>query len=252
MTSKISIITVCFNSAETIRATIESVVTQSYPDIEYIIVDGASTDGTLDIIEEYYHDIDCVISEPDKGIYDAMNKGICAASGDVIGILNSDDIYSDCDVIREVAEQFETSSVDSVYADLVMVRRDNADKILRYYSSENFRISRIRLGWMLPHPTFFVRKRCYSDYGLYKLGYRVSADFELITRFLWKERITHKRIPRPIIKMRQGGISSTGFFGRIHQNYEIVRACRENGLYTNIFMVLLKFPFKLLEYWRTS
>ncbi|MDY6823773.1 MAG: glycosyltransferase family 2 protein [Thermodesulfobacteriota bacterium] len=245
--NKVSIITVCFNSAATIRDTIESVLFQDYPDIEYIIVDGASQDRTLDIVDEYRNRIATVISEPDNGIYDAMNKGIQAATGDIVGILNSDDFYADDQVIGEVVAEFVISNVDSVYADLAIVSRDDK-KYLRYYGSEKFTIKHIRFGWMIPHPTFFVKRKYYEKFGLYKTNYRVAADFELLTRFLWREKISHKRLPKCIIKMRHGGISSHGLWWRFHQNLEIVRACRENGIRTNIFIVLLKTPFKLLEY----
>lgn len=221
---------------------------QDYPNIEYIIVDGGSSDGTMDIVHEYAGRIAKVVSEPDDGIYDAMNKGIRSASGDIIGMLNSDDVYSDVKVISDIVEQFNVSRVDSVYADLSIVDRVNLDKTVRFCSSKDFSVSRVRWGWMVPHPTFFVRKRCYDEFGLYKLDYRVSADFEMVARLLWKEKVTFSRLPRCIVKMRNGGISTTGFWWRIHQNLEIVRACKENGIYTNIFLVMLKVPMKLLEY----
>lgn len=245
---KISIITVCFNSAATIRDTIDSVLAQTYPDIEYIVVDGASRDGTIDILRGYGERISRFISEPDQGIYDAMNKGIGLATGDYVGIINSDDFYADERVIDDVVATVQADDVDAVYADLVIVARDNPQKTVRYYSSQNFQVSKIRLGWMIPHPTFFVKRSCYLQHGLYKLGYRVAADFELLARFLWCKKISHKRIPRAIIRMREGGISSNGLWWRFHQNLEIVRACRENGIYTNIAIVLAKTPFKLLEY----
>ena len=246
---KVSIITVCFNSAATIRDTIESVLSQDYPEIEYIIVDGASRDGTLAIVNEYRNQIATVISEPDDGIYDAMNKGITVATGHVVGILNSDDFYSDNHVIKEVVKEFVESNVDSVYADLAIISRDDK-RYLRYYGSGKFTIKHIRFGWMIPHPTFFVKRKYYEKFGLYRTNYRVAADFELLARFLWRERISHKRIPKCIINMRHGGISSHGLWWRFHQNLEIVRACRENDIRTNIFIVLLKTPFKLLEYLR--
>ncbi|MBB3063178.1 glycosyltransferase [Microbulbifer rhizosphaerae] len=248
----ISIVTVSFNSADTIRDTIESVLGQNYPHIEYIIVDGGSTDGTIKIVEEYRHRITTIISEPDSGIYDAMNKGITVATGDIVGILNSDDVYTDNQVITDVASEFEASGADSVFSDLLIVDRNNLNKRVRYYSSEKFSVSKLKWGWMVPHPTFFVRKYCYEKFGLYKMGYRVAADFELVARFLWQAGISHSRLPRYIIRMREGGISSKGIWWRLHQNLEVVRACRENGIYTNILIVLLKVPFKLLEYTRVE
>ena len=247
---KISIITVCFNSGDTIRDTIESVLAQDYPHVEYIVIDGGSSDATLGILDEYSDRIDCVVSEPDQGIYDAMNKGIVRATGDFIGILNSDDVYRDNNVVSRVGIQLESSGADTLFADLCIVERFNLGKVLRYCSARNFQPWKIRWGMTIPHPTFFVSRASYEKYGLYRLGYRVSADFELIARFLFRYAVSYTYLPESIVKMRQGGISTTGMWGRIHQNFEIVRACRENGIYTNILMLSVKLPFKFFEYVR--
>lgn len=244
---KISIITVCFNSESTIRDTIESVLAQNYPDFEYMIIDGGSSDGTLKIIQEYNNHIHTVISESDNGIYDAMNKGIKIATGDYIGILNSDDIFSHNHVVSDIVKLLKTSTADALYGDLVLVNRNNTSEIVRSYSSKYFRRWMIRFGLMLPHPTFYVRRSLFEKLGSYKTNYRVAADFELITRFLMSG-ITYIRNPDVMVKMRQGGISSNGFWWRIHQNFEIIRACKENGIYTNIFFIVLKLPVKLLSY----
>lgn len=245
---KISIITVCYNSEATIRDTIESVLSQSYSNIEYIIVDGASKDGTMAIVNEYKDRIAKIVSEPDKGIYDAMNKGVELASGDFVGVLNSDDIFARSNVVGDLADFLTTNShLDGAYADLVFVRRECTDEVTRAYSSKNFSNWKIRFGFMCPHPTFYVRRRLFKELGSYKLGYRVSADFELMARFI-KNGVKLGRNPRVMVKMRDGGISTTGFWWRVHQNMEIVRACKENGIYTNIFMVALKVPFKLISY----
>ncbi|MDT4827227.1 PGL/p-HBAD biosynthesis glycosyltransferase [compost metagenome] len=247
---KISIVTVCYNSEATVRDTIESVLSQSYPDVEYIVVDGASKDGTMAIIGEYQDRIAKVISEPDKGIYDAMNKGIALASGDFVGILNSDDIFSSTHAVSDLAEFLVANpQLDGAYADLVFVRRECVDDVKRSYFSKGFAPWKIRFGFMCPHPTFYVRRKFFDELGFYKLGYRVSADFELMARFM-ASGVRLGRNPRVMVKMREGGISTTGFWWRIHQNMEIVRACRENGIYTNIFMVALKVPFKLLGYFK--
>lgn len=245
---KISIITVCYNSADTVRDTIESVLSQSYSDIEYIVVDGMSTDSTLEIINEYRDRISTVVSEPDRGIYDAMNKGIKLASGDFVGILNSDDIFYSADSIRELVE-FLTRNPDcaAVYSDLVFVDRERTDTVTRKYSSKNFSVWKIKFGFMVPHPTFYARRELFDRLGFYKLGYRVSADFELMARFLLSG-IDARRNPVTMVKMREGGISTTGTWSRVHQNMEIVRACKENDLYTNIFMIAMKIPFKLMGY----
>ena len=247
---KISIITVCFNSGDTIRDTIESVLSQDYTSVEYIVIDGGSGDSTLSILEEYSDRIDCIVSEPDKGIYDAMNKGIKRATGDFIGILNSDDVYSDHSVVSRVVSQLESSGAATLFADLCIVERFDLGKVLRYCCARNFQVWKIRWGMTIPHPTFFVSRESYEIHGFYKLGYRVSADFELIARFLFRHAISYTYLPQSIVKMRQGGISTTGVWGRIHQNLEIVRACRENGIYTNILMLSVKLPFKLFEYVR--
>lgn len=247
---KISIITVCYNSVETIRDTIESVLSQQYPDIEYIIVDGASKDGTLELISEYEGRISKVISESDKGIYDAMNKGVQAATGDFVGILNSDDVFAGSDVVQNLVAHLQNNpSADAVYADLVFVQRKEMDVVTRRYSSSGFSPWKVRFGFMIPHPTFYARRELFDKYGNYKLGYRVSADFELMARFMSKgvKMVRHSAV---MVKMREGGISTTGFWWRIHQNLEIVRACRENGIYTNILLVAMKVPFKLASYFK--
>lgn len=245
---KVSIITVCYNSAATIRDTIESVLSQSYEDIEYIIVDGASKDNTLDIVREYRTKISTVISEPDKGIYDAMNKGIQAATGDIVGILNSDDFYASNESVQHIVDGF-NDDVDGVYADLVYVKENQPDKISRRYSSKRFSKRKIRFGFMLPHPTYYIRTKLYEEFGLYKLGYRVAADFELITRHI-SQGIRLSRVSHVIVKMREGGISSSGLLWRIHQNLEISRACNENGIRTSILLIMFKLPFKLISFFK--
>lgn len=249
---KISIVTVCFNSEATIRDTIESVLAQTYSDIEYIVVDGASHDNTLDIVREYESRIAMIISEPDKGIYDAMNKGVMAATGDYVGILNSDDVFADVNVVKDLADFLAGNpGLDGVYADLVYVQKNSLDKVTRYYSSKEFSPWKIRFGFMCPHPTFYVKPETFRKFGFYKLGYRVAADFELMARF-FKRGANLKRFSRVMVKMREGGISSTGIWWRIHQNMEIVRACKENGIYTNLSLISLKLPFKLLSYVRKA
>lgn len=245
---KISIITVCYNSASTIRDTLESVLSQTYEDIEYIVIDGASKDSTLAIISEYEGRISTVLSEPDKGIYDAMNKGIRCATGDYVGILNSDDVFSSTSIIEELVKFLQANpACDASYANLVFVERDNTEVVTRKYSSSGFSAWKIRFGFMIPHPTFYARRSLFEQFGYYKLGYRVSADFELMTRFI-SQGIKLARHDVNMVKMRQGGISTTGFWWKIHQNMEIVRACKENGIYTNIFMIAMKIPFKVASY----
>lgn len=245
---KISIITVCFNSVKTIRSAIESVVSQSYNDIEYIIVDGASNDSTMSVISEYQSYISTIISEPDSGLYEAMNKGINAATGDVIGILNSDDVFVDEYVLSSVAEEFQgNEQSDIVFGDIVFVRPSDPNTIIRYYSSKNFRPWKMRFGWMPPHPATFFKKEVYDNVGRYSLEYKISADYELFVRAFIVHKYKFSRINQTLVRMDLGGVSSSGIKSNILLNLEIVRACRSNGVYTNIFLVLSKIPFKLFE-----
>ena len=240
---KVSIITVCYNSERTIEDTLKSVVQQTYQNIEHIVIDGNSSDSTNSIVQRYKDSVAIHVSEPDKGLYDAMNKGIKLATGDVVGILNSDDVFASKDAVTNFVAGF-SDSVDGVYSDLVYVSETDLSKVTRLYSSKVFKRSLIRFGIMLPHPTFYVRKSCYEKFGGYKIDYRVSADFELIARFVCNN-IRLKRINTISVKMREGGISSSGLAWRVHQNFEIVKACKSNGIYTNIFIVMLKLPYKL-------
>ncbi|MBL4248882.1 glycosyltransferase [Vibrio fluvialis] len=241
---KVSIITVCYNSEKTIEDTIKSIASQTYKNIEYIIVDGGSKDDTNKIVEKYKDVVDVHISEKDNGLYDAMNKGIKLASGDVIGILNSDDFFISDQSVEMLMSGFTDPTIDAVYSDLIYVDQDNVDKVTRLYSSKVFRPSLIKFGIMLPHPTFYAKREVYEKVGGYKLDYRVSADFEFITRCVVAD-VKMNRVPHITVKMREGGVSSNGLKWRIHQNFEIVRACKENNIYTNIFLVALKVPYKL-------
>lgn len=244
---KVSIITVCLNSAGTIRDTIESVLVQDYPAIEYIIVDGGSTDGTLGIVEEYNEWISTVISEPDQGIYDGMNKGIRIATGDVVGILNSDDFYVGSTVISELMECMQSANSDSVFADLFVVDSSDTERVVRYYESSRFRPEKLRCGWMPAHPTFMAKRSLFERCGLYSLDYRIAADYEMMVRMLYKGGVSYTHFPKVVVKMRAGGVSTGGLRSSWRLNNEIVRACRANGLKTNLIRVLSKVPAKLLE-----
>ncbi len=238
-TPKISIITVSFNSASTIADTLKAVASQTCERIEHIIVDGASTDETIKIVESFPHVAQC-ISEKDEGIYFAMNKGIAMATGDVIGILNADDLYADNHVIAKVAAVFEDPAVDATYADLVFVDRDDVSKIVRTWKSGPFKRSSMYNGWMPPHPTFFVRRSLYEKYGLFNTILRSAADYELMLRFLLKHEINLSYIPQTIIKMRQGGKSTASISNRIKANLEDRKAWTMNGLKPHFFTLILK------------
>jgi glycosyltransferase involved in cell wall biosynthesis len=251
VTLKISIITVCYNSEKTIRDTIESVLSQSYLEIEYIIIDGKSTDNTMDIISEYQNKIAKIISAPDQGIYDAMNKGIRLATGDVIGILNSDDFFVSPGVITNVVNSFKSEPNSSlVFGDVILVEPLNTLKITRYYSSKRFSPWKLRFGWMPPHPASFFKRSAYEQVGNYSLDYKIASDYEMFVRMLMVHKISYSRINKVLVRMRAGGLSTSGVKSSFLLNSEIVKACKRNGIYTNIFFVLLKIPFKVLELFR--
>jgi len=247
---KISIITVAYNSGSFIQHTIESVLTQIYPNIEYIVIDGGSKDNTVDIIKEYQPKFNGRmhwISEKDMGMYDAMNKGIRMAAGDVVGIINSDDFYHRNDVIAEIAKAFEVDNVQATFADVRFVNPDNLNKTVRYYSSKNFSPNRFRFGFMPAHPTFFTYKKNFETFGYYQTDYKIAADYELTIRFLYTHKLTYKYLHLDVMKMRTGGMSTASWRSNVILNKEIVRACKENGIYTNMFILSLKYFVKIFE-----
>ena len=237
---KISIITVSYNSEKTIKDTIESIFLQDYTNIEYIVIDGGSTDGTLDIIKKYAHQISYYISEPDKGIYDAMNKGIKAATGDVVGILNSDDFYPNSYVISNVVKTFVNQTCHAVYGDLVYVKQKETSKIVRYWQAGEYSTSKIKNGWMLPHPTFFVKKEIYERYGDYNTDLKSAADYEMILKLLYKHNINVFYIPMILVKMRAGGTSNSSLMNRIRANKEDGLAWTKNQLNKPVFVRVKK------------
>ncbi len=247
---KISIITIAYNSEETIEDTIISVLAQSHKDIEYIVVDGASKDSTMDIVSKHKAGIATIISEPDKGIYDAMNKGVLAATGDVIGILNSDDFYADNDVIKDVNAAFEKGGIEGLYADLVYVDRNNPTRVVRNWKSGDYRPGLFLKGWMPPHPTFFVKKECYERLGIYSTSLKSAADYELMLRFIHKEKIKLGYLPRVITKMRLGGQSNVSLKNRIRANQEDRKAWSMNGLKPGLFTLIRKPLGKIKQYLR--
>jgi glycosyltransferase involved in cell wall biosynthesis len=245
---KISIITVCYNSAETIEDTINSVLNQSYQDIEYIIVDGASTDKTMELVNRYSSRISKVISEKDSGIYDAMNKGISLATGDVVGILNSDDVYASHEVIHKVADAFKREKAEGVYGDLVYINQGDTDKVIRYWKSGGYKEGSFKLGWMPPHPTFFVSKEKYQAWGMYNLSLKSAADYELMLRFIHKQGLKLVYIPEILVKMRVGGMSNENIFHRLRANREDKKAWEINRLKPGVLTFLFKPLRKIDQY----
>lgn len=244
---KVSIITVTYNSELTLQDTIDSVRNQNYFNLEYIIIDGNSTDRTLDIIKKNSDFVTFWISEPDLGIYDAMNKGIKLATGEIIGILNSDDFYNSNKSIEFVVNAFSTNDkLDSVFADVRFVSNHNLDKTTRYYSSKKFNPCMFRWGFMPAHPTFFVKIKC-LDNIFYKLDYRIAADFEFLVKLLYVKKISYKYLSEVLVVMRVGGVSTKSWKSNLILNKEIIRACKENGVYTNYFFVYFKYFFKIFE-----
>jgi glycosyltransferase involved in cell wall biosynthesis len=249
---KISLLTVSYNSTATIKDTIESIRSQEYKDIEYIVVDGNSKDGTVEIIKSYDSFINKWISEPDKGIYDAMNKAIQMATGDVVGILNSDDFYYNSQIIAQVAKAFEDQTTDVVFGDLIFVDPTNLSKIVRKYSSAGWHPAKFARGFMPAHPTVFIRRKYYEQFGLFKTDYKIAADYELLIRFLYVNKLNYKYLPLTMVKMRRGGVSSRSWKSNFILNQEIIRACRENGIKTNVFKIYPKYFTKLFELFASS
>jgi glycosyltransferase involved in cell wall biosynthesis len=245
---KISIITVVYNNSEFIEDCINSVLSQSYDDIEYIIIDGASTDGTLEIVKQYAAGIAKIVSEPDRGIYDAMNKGLSLATGEVIGILNSDDFYPHLHVLKRVADMFEANRIDSCYGDLVYVEPHNKAKVARFWRSGPYDKRRFYNGWMPPHPTFFVHRSIYERYGRFDPAFGTSADYELMLRFLLKYEISSAYIPEVLVKMRGGGVSNASVKNRILANRMDRLAWRANGLRPYPWTLFLKPILKIRQF----
>ncbi len=235
---KVSIITVVRNNVATIKDAINSVIGQTYKNIEYIVVDGASTDGTVSVVESYTNKIDKFITEKDHGVYDAMNKGITLATGDIIGILNSDDMYFDKNVIERIVNTFREKKTDSVFGDLHYVDKNNTDKVMRYWKTSNFKPGSFAKGWHPPHPSFFVKKEVYEKYGLYDLELSISADFDLMLRLLEKHQISSVHLPIILVKMRTGGQSNNSLKNIITSNKSILRSFSKNKIRVNKWLYL--------------
>lgn len=227
---KISVITATWNSQQTVADTLRSLDAQLYQDTEYLVIDGASTDNTLDIVRSHGGRVDKLISEPDQGIYDALNKGIEAATGDIVGFLHSDDVYANNKVLAKIAEAFATTNVDAIYGDLDYVSKDENDRLVRHWKSHPFKRRKLRYGWMPPHPTFYMRTQLYRDLGGFDLRFKIAADYDSLLRYLWKNQITVGYIPEVLVKMRLGGASNRSIKNMIQKSREDCLAMNANGI----------------------
>jgi len=248
----VSIITVVFNNKDTIESTIKSVLGQTYKNIEYIVVDGGSTDGTVDVIKKYDKYISKWVSEPDNGIYDAMNKGLKLATGDIVGFLNADDVLNSNDCISAIVKTFEENDVDAVYGDNVHSDRNNLNKIVRYWDAKEYDVNNFKKGWMPPHPLFCAKKQIYNKYGYYRTDLKIAADYELMFRFLYKYRVKAKYLPKVTVKVRTGGISNRNIKNILIANYEVYKSWRLNGFYVSPFIIIRKLLSKIKQFLRGS
>ena len=247
---KISIITATYNSEKTIRHTIESVLMQTHKDIEYIIVDGASKDNTLSIVKEYVHkfgDKLKFVSEKDKGLYDAMNKGIDMSTGDIIGILNSDDFYTTTTILERVNNELQNPEIDAVYGDVHYVNENNLHKCTRYYSSKPFSRGIMRMGFMPAHPSFYCRRKCYEEAGRFDLSYKVAADFELLLRILYINKARTKYMNTDFVTMRAGGVSNSGIQSHKNIMRDHYKALKAHKIFASYIILGLRYFYKIFE-----
>ena len=246
---KVSIVTSVFNGATTIEDCINSVRSQTYPNIEHIIIDGCSTDGTIEIINNYKDAISKFISEPDQGVYDAMNKGIKLSTGDIVATLNSDDVYADETTVGWMMEFIQSNGLDAAYGDLVYVERNNTDEVRRFWKAGEYKMGAFYHGWVIPHPTFFCRKQVFEKYGYFNDKFQVAGDFELMLRFIEKHQITVGYLPKVIVKMRAGGKANV-LRGIFQGNREIIRSFRLNGIRLSPWFFVCKPITKISQLFR--
>lgn len=248
---KISVVTVVYNAVDSIEDAINSVIAQDYEDIEHIVIDGGSVDGTMDVVNRYREQLAVVISEPDNGIYDAMNKGIDLATGDIIGNLNADDWYADNSVLSRVVNAFsEDKDLDAIYGDIVYVTKNEPHSIVRYWESQPYQEGLFEKGWMPAHPSFFVRREIYNRYGKFDLDLQIQSDFDLTMRFMVVNKIKTRYLPGVMVKMRMGGVTNNRISNVIKGNFEAYKACRKNGLSVTPFFMLKKVLSRLPQFYR--
>lgn len=245
---KISVITVCFESAKTLERTLWSVANQDYPNVEHIVIDGGSSDGSVEILKKFAPRLAYLVSEPDKGIYDAMNKGLALAQGEVICFLNADDHYASAEVLSQVAKKMQVHRLDALMGDVGYFREQLPQRIVRRYRSDRFTPQRLAWGWMPAHPALFLRKQVFQKAGQFRTDYQIAGDFEFIVRAFHGNNLRYQHLPEILVRMQTGGASNSGWRSKVLLNQELLRACRENGLRTNILMILSKYPAKMMEF----
>jgi glycosyltransferase involved in cell wall biosynthesis len=248
---KISIITVCYNAEAHLKRCIESVLQQDYNNVEYVIVDGASKDNTVAIVESYGGRISKFVSEPDNGIYDAMNKGLALATGDVVGILNADDMYADSTVLSQIMSEFKSDSeLQAVCTDVGIYKDSELNKLYRYYKASAFKLWQFRFGTQPPHPGFFIKRECYLNHGNFDENYRISADFDILLRMLKVHGVNYKNIPLLSVKMQHGGASNSGLKSRMIMNRENLHSLRKNGVFSLSLLIWSKYFWKVFQIFR--
>lgn len=244
---KISIITATYNSSKTIIDTILSLEKQTYSNIEYIIVDGASSDNTLDIIKKYSTKISTIISEPDKGIYDALNKGIMASTGDIVGFLHSDDVFAYPNAIEDLVSTLVNDKSQAIYADLEYVSKENTENVVRRWVSGSYKHENLKKGWMPPHPTFFMKKELYKEHGVFDLNFKISADYDSLLRYLWLHNISVSYLPKVVTKMRVGGESNRSFLNILKKTKEDILVLQKNNIFW-VYPLFMKNISKLPQF----
>ncbi len=244
---KISVITVCYNSARTLERALQSVAKQDWRNVEHIVIDGGSSDGSVEILEAFRSRLAFLVSESDTGIYDAMNKGLAHASGEVICFLNADDQYATENVLTFVATKMQEHKADALMGDVGFFHENNPNRMVRRYRSSRFAPERLAWGWMPAHPALFIRNEVFRRVGGFNTSYRIAGDFEFVVRAFHGRNLNYIHLPEVLVHMQTGGASTGGLRSKIMLNREVLRACRENGLHTNVIKILSKYPFKLLE-----
>ena len=242
---KVSITTATYNSAQTLADTLASLEAQTYSDIEYIVIDGASKHATLEVVKQYSTRVTRIISEPDKGIYDALNKGVAAATGDIIGFLHSDDLLAYPDAVADVVAQFNSSHCQADYGDLEYVSKTDISKVIRLWKRGDYTKQKLQLGWMPPHPTFYMKRELYEKFGGFDLNFRIAADYDSLLRYLWCNNVSLSYVPKVLTKMRVGGASNRSLSNIIKKTGEDIQAIKKNGLFwptVVLFKNLSKIP----------